>query len=117
MKPHLLRLTILSSVLSAFTLNVALAGDVATEQINASGISVSFDDLNLAKPAGINSLQQRVESTARKLCGVENFRVSLDVARVNRECVSATINSAMGKIESNSLTAVAPATLTSAHDS
>ena len=117
MKSHLLRLTLLGSVLSAFTLNIALADDVATEQINTGGIAVSFDDLNLAKPAGVNSLHHRVESAARKMCGVENFRVSLDIARKNRECVSATINSAMGKIESNSFTAVTRATQTSAHDS
>jgi UrcA family protein len=117
MKSHLLRLTLLGTVLSAFTFNIALAGDVATDEIEAGNITVSFDDLNLAKPAGVDSLHNRVESAARKLCGVESFRVSLDLVRKNRECVSATIDSALGKVEGTSLTAVNQVTLTTVQGS
>ena len=99
MKSHFLRLSLLGSVLSVLTLNVALAGDVSTHDYTASGVTVPLDDLNLARPSGLDRLHHRVESAARKVCGVENFKVSLDTVRKNRECVSSTINSTLGKID------------------
>jgi len=106
MKSHIYRLSLLGAVLGALTMNVALADGAATYETNVGNIAVSFDDLNLAKPAGLNSLHHRVESAARKVCGIENFKVTLDIERKNRECVSATIDSAMGKIENGGLTAL-----------
>jgi len=106
MKSTIYRLSILSFALSALTLNIAFAGDVTTSESSSANVAVPVNDLNLAKPAGLASLHHRVESAARRVCGVENFRVSLDVERKNRDCVSATIDSAMGKIQSSGLTAI-----------
>ena len=89
------------------------AGELLTEYARlAAG---EFDQESLDKMADLQTkieaidgwvLHHRVESAARKVCGVENFRVSLGVARKNRECVSATIDSAMGKIDDGALTAL-----------
>ena len=117
MNSHFYRLSLLGAVLGTLTINVALADDVATHEINTGSIAVSFDDLNLAKPAGLASLHQRVESAARKVCGVENFKVSLDIVRKNRECVSSTIDSAMGKIDNTGLTALHQLNLTATNRS
>lgn len=106
MKLHIYRLSLLGVVLGALTMNVALAGAPATQEVNTANIAVSFDDLNLARPSGVSSLHNRVEAAARNLCGVENFRVSLDIERKNRECVSATTNSAIGKIDDSGLSAL-----------
>lgn len=106
MKSHLYRLSLLAFVLSVFAMNVAIADDVATQEINTGRVAVYFDDLNLAKPAGLASLHQRVESAARKVCGVENMKVSLDIVRKNRECVSASIDHAMGRIYDARVTAL-----------
>jgi UrcA family protein len=106
MKSHIYRISLLGAVLGVFTMNVALADGAANHETNTGNVAVSFDDLNLAKPAGINSLHHRVQAAARKVCGVENFRVSLDIVRKNRECVSATIDSAMGKIDDSGLTSL-----------
>jgi len=106
MKSTIYRLSILGFALSALTVNIAFAGDATTSGTNSANVAIPVNDLNLAKPAGLASLHHRVESAARKVCGVESFRVSLDVERKNRDCVSATINSAMGKIQSSGLTAM-----------
>ena len=106
MKSHIYRLSLLGAVLGALTMNVAFAGGAVTHESSTGNVAVSFDDLNLAKPAGLDSLHHRVETAARKVCGVENFRVSLDIVRKNRECVSATIDSAMGKLDDSGLTSL-----------
>lgn len=106
MKSRFNSLFILGSALCVLALNTALAGDVMTPEANNGNIAVSFDDLNLAKPAGLASLHRRVESAAHRVCGVENFKVSLDVTRKNRECVSSTIDLTLGKIDSVRLTSL-----------
>lgn len=106
MKSRIYRLSLLGVVLGAFTVNVAIAGTPATREVNTANIAVSFEDLNLARPAGVSSLHHRVEAAARNLCGVENFRVSLDIERKNRECVSATTISAMSKIDDGGFSAM-----------
>lgn len=99
MKSPLYHLFLLSFLFGTLTLNVALADDVTAREINTSGIAVSFNDLNLADPAGLDSLYQRVESAAYEVCGVENFRVPLDVERKNRDCVSHSVDNATMKID------------------
>jgi UrcA family protein len=106
MKSRFNCLTVLGSALCLLTLNTALANEVMTHEITTGSVAVSFGDLDLAKPAGLASLHRRVESAARRVCGVENFRVSLDLARRNRECVAATIDMTLGKMDTVRLTAL-----------
>lgn len=117
MKSHLYRLTLLGSVLGALTLNTALADNVAAHEINSNGITVSFGDLNLSSPVGLDSLYQRVESAALKACGVDNVKDSLDIVRLNRECVSSSINNAISKIGDSRLTALHQIKLAEDHQS
>ena len=106
MKSHLYRITLLGSLLGALSMNIALASDVATDELNAGRIAVSYEDLNLENSAGLDSLYQRVEWAAHSVCGVENFKVSLDIVRKNRECVSLSIEHAIGQIGDARLTAL-----------
>lgn len=106
MKSRYNSLFVLGSALCVLTLNTALADEVTTHKINTGNVAVSFDDLNLAKPAGLASLHRRVESAARRVCGIENFKVSLDLVRKNRECVSSTVDLTLGKIDGVMLTAL-----------
>ena len=106
MKSHLYRIILLGSLLGALSLNIALANDVATDESNAGRIAVSYEDLNLENSVGLDSLYQRVEWAARNVCGVENFKVSLDIVRKNRECVSQSIDHAIGQIGDARLTAL-----------
>ena len=106
MKTNLYRLSLLGSLLAVLSLNSALANDVAAHETNVGSIAVSYDDLNLENPVGLDSLYQRVAFAARKVCGVGNYKVSLDIVRKNRECVSQSIEHAIGQIGDTRLTAL-----------
>lgn len=117
MKSYLYRLSLLGFVLSVFAMNAAVADDVAVQEINTGRIAVSFDDLNLAKPAGLASLHHRVELAARRVCGVENMKVSLDIVRKNRACVSSSVDHAMGRIYDAKVTALYQVKVIAIHQS
>ena len=106
MKSHLYRLSLLGSFLAVLSLNCALANDVATDEIYTGSIPVAFDDLNLDSPVGLDSLYRRVEFAARKVCGVGYVKVSLDIVRRNRECVSGSIEHAIEQIGDTRLAAL-----------
>ena len=106
MKSYLYRLFLVTSMLSLLTLNAVLADGVVTKEFSTGNVIVSFADLNLANPKGLDRLYRRVKSAAYKVCGVENMRVSLDITRKNRECVSSAIDSAIGEIGDVRLTAL-----------
>ena len=106
MKSRFYRLSLLSIMLGTLSLNAALADDIATHNVSTGNIAVSFADLNLASPTGLANLYQRVQSAADKVCGVDNMRVSLDIERKNRVCVSWAIDNAIGEIDDVRLTAL-----------
>ena len=106
MKSYLYRLFLVSSILSVLTLNAVLADGVVTREFSTGNIAVSYADLNLANPKGLDRLYWRVRSAAYRVCGVENMRVSLDITRKNRECVSSAIDNAIGEIGDVRLTAL-----------
>jgi UrcA family protein len=57
----------------------ALAPDTAK-------IAVSFADLDLTRTAGVDSLYARVRSAARKLCGMNTSRISLEERMETYQC-------------------------------
>ena len=111
MKSQFNRLALWSVLLGAFTLNTALADNPATHEVMTGNIVVSFADLNLANPTGLDNLYLRVRHAADKVCGVENMKVSLDITRKNRFCVSSAIDHAIGEINDARLTALHQAKL------
>ncbi len=106
MKSRLYRFSILSLMLGVLPFNFILADDAAISEVRSDVVTVSYDDLNLANPAGLDSLYRRIRFAANDVCGVENMRVSLDVVRKNRECVAGSIESAIGQIGDARLTAL-----------
>ena len=100
MRSPLFRLCLFSCLLGVLSLNLAVA-----DESNDGSVAVSFNDLNLANPDGLESLNERIEYAAHKACGVENFKVSLDIERENRECVSHTIDKTNAKLDDAGLTA------------
>ena len=61
--------TILATVL---TLSAITAAPVLAAPADAVSATVSYADLNLASPAGVASLQHRVEAAAKRICGTAN---------------------------------------------
>ena len=117
MKSHLYRLSLLSVMLSVFSLNTALADDATIRELSTESIVVSFADLNIANPEELNNLYRRIKSAAHKVCGVENIKVPLDVRRKSRECVSRAIDKSIGKFDNIRLTALHQAILTESSQS
>lgn len=58
------------------TTTVILAALAATIALPAAAesIAVPYEDLNLANPKGQKSLERRIQSAARKVCGVNDYR-------------------------------------------
>ena len=117
MKSHLYRLSLLSVMLGVFSLNTALADDATIRELSMESIVVSFADLNLANPEGLNHLYRRIKLAAHKVCGVRHMPVTLDVRRENRDCVSRAIGEAIGKVDNVRLTALHQAIITESNQS
>lgn len=117
MKSHLFRLSLLGGMLSVLSLNVALADDAVTQERGTGNVAVSYADLNLANPTGLDTLYRRVKSAAHKVCGVENMRVSLDITRKNQECISVAIDNAIENIGDARLAALHQAKLAESNQS
>jgi UrcA family protein len=105
MKSRLYRLTVLILVLGVLPLNIAMADESATQEFTSGRVSVSYNVLDLADSTELANLYARIESAARKVCGVRGIRVPLDVMRTNRQCASHAIDDAIGEIDDVRLTA------------
>jgi UrcA family protein len=103
MKSNLFRLT-LFAVLGAFALNTAVAEGTESNYVNTGYIAVSYADLNLASPEGLDTLYRRIKSAAHQVCGVGNQRVSLEVMLRNQACVAGAMNGAISKVNNTRLT-------------
>lgn len=59
---------------------------------------VSYADLNLASPAGVERLRSRVRRAAEGLC-LEGARTDLARAKAEHKCFSTAVASAQGQID------------------
>lgn len=73
----------------------ALQADPKTE---TRTMAVSYADLNLSTPAGVQALHQRIQSAARTLCGSQHDR-QLHMRRSARTCYRAAVADAATAVE------------------
>lgn len=111
MKTNFKRLSLLAALLGALTLNIAIAGETQLNNADRNVIAVPYQDLNLANKAGLDQFYARIRFAARRVCGVENMRVSLDIERNERACVASAMNKAIEEINDSRLTALHEAML------
>jgi UrcA family protein len=124
MKSNLFRLTVFA-VLGAFTLNAAVAGDAERNSANTTTIAVSYADLNMASPAGVDVLYRRIKSAAHKVCGVDKMQSSpvsvmrfyQPMVRRNKACVANAIDNAISDVNNFRLTHLHEAKLAEARQS
>jgi len=65
---------------------------------------VPIADLNLSNEVGAVKLYQRLKAAAREVCGSQDHRISgLQQSRLNKQCYSQALNSAVDKIDSDLL--------------
>lgn len=79
--------------------NVALAADVLEKRV-----TVNYADLDLGKPAGVDTLYARLRTAARAACGEADARNLRERAQV-RECRSEALASAVAGMNNAALTA------------
>ena len=95
---------ITSLVVAAATLAIATvpasanAAEERTRVLSAgyesATIEVRADDLNLATVSGRESLDRRIESAAREVCGYTNGNVGLSARMKQKACLSTARNNA-----------------------
>ncbi len=109
-RPRSCAATVLSLALAyvgtatAATPAAAISSESATR--TTSSITVHFDDLNLATPAGVRTLQSRLEQAAQVVCGMDSSR-DLGLTSRQRACRETAVARAMREIGTHILAAEA----------
>ena len=90
----------------ASVLAVALSAGVATaelEQVEVETVAVSFAELDLSKPAGVEALYERLHRAAERVCGFDEPTSSLvyaSRAAEKRSCYEEALDRAVTQIDS-----------------
>jgi UrcA family protein len=81
----------------AFTTAVVMSASVS-QAAEIHTASVRTSDLNLASPAGVTALDQRIAEAAKLVCGPVDIKSTRSVAQWN-ECHQAAVSQAKSKAE------------------
>lgn len=88
----------LKSIACALALAATLPAAAAAETIERSEV-VRFDDLNLASPAGVATLERRIATAARRVCAYNEPRGASYIApRDLTECMTNALASARQQV-------------------
>lgn len=77
----------------------------ADAQSRSESVVVRYDDLNLANPAGIDKLYQRIQAAARVVCGDAGTR-SLREKMTATRCTEQAVSDAVKSVDNRVLTAM-----------
>jgi UrcA family protein len=69
-------------------------------------ITVSYSDVAFGNAAGAADVYRKLKSAARKVCGLNNGRTTLEMHIAARECYESALANAVRKIDRPALTAV-----------
>lgn len=86
---------------------VATVASVPASFAEAPSITVSYADLNLAKPEGSQVLYQRLVEAARKLCPEAGYVTELRQNREAQRCVADTVERTLKQIKNPQLAQIA----------
>lgn len=70
-------------------------------------IFVTYDDLNMATPAGQEALSNRIQSAVSKVCGATTARQTLAEMQEYRACTSKAWQGAMASLDKDTKTLLA----------
>ncbi|WP_338244275.1 UrcA family protein [Aurantiacibacter hainanensis] len=80
----------------------AVAQELIVRENGSNSVEVSYADLNLANAQGQRAMEQRVRTAAKRVCGYNTHRLSMQEANDLRTCVDTAIDEAMTVLASNS---------------
>jgi len=92
--------------LAAFAVCTSLIAYSASAEQKVKTQSVTYADLDLSKPAGIQTLYKRIKSAARHVCGPVDQYTFVTPAASFRACFDQAVADAVAKIDRPSLTAL-----------
>ena len=84
----------------------AQAGDGAAPGIIRTQVVVTFDDLNVASPAGARTLYARLKSASQQACGNRPDARDLQRYRDYKACYEKALDKAVHKVDSAQLQAL-----------
>jgi UrcA family protein len=84
----------------------AQAGDGVAAGTVRTPVPVSYDDLNLANPAGARTLYARLKSAAEKACGSRPSGHDLQESLDYQSCYQSALDKAVRKVNSGQLQAL-----------
>ena len=84
----------------------AQAGDGVAAGTVTTPVQVSYDDLNLANPAGAKALYARLKSAAEKACGSRPSGRDLQLSLDYQACYDGALDKAVRKVNSGQLQAL-----------
>jgi UrcA family protein len=100
-------LSVVGSAAQLGLVSAALALAVASAGAAVAGLAqpIRYDDLDLARPAGVALLYGRIEAAARGVCGDAQRVGSHIVPAAWQECVTGAIDHAVAAVDRPALTA------------
>jgi UrcA family protein len=97
----------------ALALTTALGWSAHADRVNGAvtvtstpTMTVSFAELDITKPAGLQVLYRRIENAAKIVCGVDSPPQALARTRQARECYKTAVDDAVRQINRPTLTAL-----------
>lgn len=92
------------TALAALTFGLTAGQAVADPTDNPPTVTISFSDLDLSKPAGAETLYQRIQAAARIVChrSKKDAR-DLRIRRASRTCYKDAIDDALKQVNNSNL--------------
>ena len=93
------------ALLAALVGTVAALPARAAPPVVEQSIAVRYDDLDLDKPAGVETLYARLRAAAEKVCDARFLPGTLVVAPAWRTCMTGALEQAVAAVDQPALTA------------
>lgn len=92
--------------IAAFAVCSCLVSYSASAEPSVKSQTVSYADLDLSKPAGVQTLYQRIKAAARNVCGPVDQYTYASSHRAFRKCCETAIADAVAQVDRPTLTAL-----------
>ena len=95
------RQKLIAIIMATTFCGTAMAGEVVIQNHEHERVAVSFSDLNINSQAGATVLYRRIEKAARQVCGITHGLKPIQVINNEKDCLAASIDSAVASVHSD----------------
>jgi UrcA family protein len=100
------KLAVAVSALAIFGFAIGARAAETPSSSPSSSVKVSIADLDLGHEGGAKVALQRIRDAARRLCSEEPFTRAIDLTHPYVDCLKATVDHAVGVLDSPMVTAL-----------